>query len=347
MENLSSIVKEMALNAGACAVGIATTETLEGGPPSADLSYVLPNAKSAVCFALPLNQEFIESYLGKKDHASHNLDNIQTNIMASGMALEMANFLTMKGFPSAAQASNLVYRHDTKGGALDEKPPIAHRYLAVRSGAAYFGLSGNVITNNEGAGIILASVVTEAELEPTEPLREEENYCDGCRLCMASCASGYMSDQEKSHITLGDAEFSYSKRRHHSRCDYVCGAYSGLHGSGKWSTWSPARFPIPHTDEEFMPALIKAINPYVKRPRPGPGFYHFLMPGNKVKFTCGNCQLLCHPDREVRKKRYKMLSEAGVVVQNPDGSCEAVSPEEAKKRLAAMSPETRALYEEC
>jgi hypothetical protein len=41
-----------------------------------------------------------------------------------------------------------------------------------------------------------------------------------------------------------------------------------------------------------------------------------------------------------------MLVESGVVVQNPDGTLEAVSPEEAKKRIAAMDPATRALYEE-
>jgi hypothetical protein len=41
-----------------------------------------------------------------------------------------------------------------------------------------------------------------------------------------------------------------------------------------------------------------------------------------------------------------MLVESGVVVQNPDGTLEAVSPEEAKKRVASMSPEKRALYEE-
>jgi len=41
-----------------------------------------------------------------------------------------------------------------------------------------------------------------------------------------------------------------------------------------------------------------------------------------------------------------MLTESGVIVENPDGTREAVSAAEAKKRLTAMDPETRALYEE-
>lgn len=60
----------------------------------------------------------------------------------------------------------------------------------------------------------------------------------------------------------------------------------------------------------------------------------------------GHCQLVCRPDKEVRKRRHKMITESGVIVQNPDGSRQAVSPEEADKRLAAMSPQARTLYEE-
>lgn len=70
------------------------------------------------------------------------------------------------------------------------------------------------------------------------------------------------------------------------------------------------------------------------------------MPGDKVELTCGNCQLICHPDKEIRKKRYKLLTESGVIVQSPNGRLEAVSPEEATKRLGEMKSEDRALYEE-
>ncbi len=40
-----------------------------------------------------------------------------------------------------------------------------------------------------------------------------------------------------------------------------------------------------------------------------------------------------------------MLTHSGVVVQNPDGSLEAVSPEEAAARIGAMPPDVRARYE--
>jgi epoxyqueuosine reductase len=343
---LTEIVKDIPRCLGVCAVGIATKETLAGGPPSTDLTYVLPEAQSAICFAFPMDQSCIEPFLKKEDFRSLNLDNIRVNTLASGAAFEISNFLNQLGYPSVPQAANLFYRTDTPNGPLDELPPIAHRYLAVRSGIGHFGLSGNVIRKEEGAAIIFGSVVTAAELIPTEPLPEEENYCDSCRLCMAACASGFMDPDEKTTVTMGGVDFSYAKRRHHNRCDYVCGGFTGLHSSGKWSTWSPGRFSIPERDEDFLPALIKALKPYLRRPAPDRMIYNVLVPGYKIELTCCHCQLICHPDKEVRKRRYKMITESGVIVQDEKGVRIAVSPEEAEKRLAAMDPEMRALFEE-
>ena len=64
-----------------------------------------------------------------------------------------------------------------------------------------------------------------------------------------------------------------------------------------------------------------------------------------MEYTCSNRHFVCHPDKEVRKARYRMLSESGVVIQEPDGTCRAVSPEEAKEFLKAMPLERRKLYE--
>jgi epoxyqueuosine reductase QueG len=344
MKELSRRVIDYVLDEGACAAGICTTETLAGGPPSTDLSYVLPGAKSAISFAMPLNQSLIPPYLQKKDRRSHERDNIVTNGRATGLAAHLANFLTMKGYPSAPVLANEVYRRDTPGGLMDMYPDLSLRYLAVRSGVGTFGLSGNVRTRNEGAAVILGAAVTTAELEPTDPIPAEENYCDRCKLCMASCASKLMDEKEETRVTLGGVEFSYSRRRTYHRCDLVCGGFTGLHPSGKWSSWSPGRFPIPDRDDEFLPVLMEAVGAWAQRPPIPGGHYHPLMEG-KLALTCGNCQLICHPNRDVRKRRYKMLVNSGVVVQNPDGSLEAVSPDVARERLAAMSPERRATYE--
>ena len=346
MKELSRTVVDYAMSLGACAAGIVTVHDLEGGPPSADLRYVLPSAQSAVVFALPLDQALIMPFLRKEDRLSHEKDNIATNTRASGIALELSNYFNQKGYPSFPVASNQVYRGESSPkGFLDLMPNLSLRYLAVRSGIGWFGLSGNVIRRNEGVAIILGATVTEATLIPTSPLPEEENYCDNCRLCMASCMSGLMHDREKTVIVLGGVSFSYAKRRSYRRCEYVCGGFTGLHPSGKWSNWSPGRFSIPKEDAEFMPALKRAIKASWNWPEMGGGFYHLLMK-KKLYLTCGNCQLICTPERDERKRRFKSLRESGVVIQNPDGSLEVLSPQEATRRIALLPANIRALYEE-
>jgi epoxyqueuosine reductase QueG len=321
---LTATVLDYVLREGACGAGIATTETLAGGPPSTDLSYVLPKAKSAVSFAMPMDQTKILAYLRKQDHRSHERDNLRTETFVTGLAAQLADYLDQMGHPSIAVTANRVYRKDAPGGVLDMVPPISQRYLAVRSGVGWFGLSGNVITMSHGAAVLLGAVVTAAELEATNPM---------------------MDEKEKTTVTLGGVEFSYSKRRNYHRCELVCGGLTGLHSSGKWSTWSPGRFAIPESDEEFQPALIEAAGAWSRRPEMEGGFYHPQTGTKRLGLTCGNCQLVCHPDRDERKQRYQMLTKGGVVVQKPDGSLEAVSPKAARQLLNAMTPETRALYE--
>jgi epoxyqueuosine reductase QueG len=229
---------------------------------------------------------------------------------------------------------------------MDFLPDISHRYLAARSGVGWFGLSGNIITPSHGAAVVLGSVVTTAELGPTDPLPESEAYCDECRLCMGSCLSGLMDEDEKTTVTLGGVEFSYSKRRSYHRCDLVCGGFTGVARNGRWSTWSPGRFQIPEKDADFLPALLDAMDASAPRPQIEGGFHHPAMPSSrKLNMTCGNCQLICHPERTERERRYKLLRRSGVVVQHADGALEAVTPRAAEKHLAEMPPERRGCYE--
>jgi epoxyqueuosine reductase QueG len=143
-----------------------------------DLEYVLPGARSAVSIAVPLNREHIRAYLAKEDRRGHEQDNFRVNMEATGVAAYLARYLEQKGYPSKEVTSNDAYREEVPGGRQSMLPDLSHRYLAVRSGAGWFGFSGNVITPQYGAAVILATCVTTAELEPTAPLPPQENYCD-------------------------------------------------------------------------------------------------------------------------------------------------------------------------
>ena len=348
---LTAKVKEFALISGACVVGITTRETLAGGPPSTDLSYVLEGARSAVTFGVPLNQDKILDFLGKVDRAGHQKDYCLASTIATGIAAEMANFVQHFGHAAVAVLANQVYRKQAPGSR--RQPDLAHHYLAVRGGIGWFGFSGNVLTPSHGPNVQFATMVTDADLEPTAPLPQQDNYCDDCQVCNAACPSGFFrhGKTDKVTITMGGVDFTYSERRRYDRCTYVCGGKTGLHQSGRWSTWSPGRFPIPKTDadEVMLPVLTEGEMAWRARPElPGGGLQspgQYGVAKRDLPLTCGNCALVCHPDKAERERRLKLLHNSGVVIQHEDGRVEAVSPQEAKAHLAAMEPERRALYE--
>jgi len=343
MATLTDQVKGIIRSYGGARVGIATRDTLAGGPPSTDLTYILPEAKSAVTFALPLDKKLIRPFLAKEDRLSHERDNLQVNILATGLAAHIAKHLEQKGFPSQGVVSNESYRDEKPWGRIGMNPDLSHRFLAVRSGVGWFGFSGNVITPEYGAAVILGTCVTAADLEPTEPLPPEENFCNECKLCLASCCSGLMDPRERTKVVMGGREFAYSRRKNYLRCEFVCGGMTGLHPSKNWSTWSPGRFLIPEDDGAFREAMIRGIKAYDRRPRMEGGFPHILMRSN-LYLTCGNCQLLCWPNFEERKENFRVLTSTGVVIQKPDGSLTRVSPEEGEAYVLGLDEEKRALY---
>jgi epoxyqueuosine reductase QueG len=339
------VVLEFVATEGACAAGISTAETLAGGPPTCDLSYVLPGAAAAVTFAVAIDPGAVPAYLGKQDRLGFERDYLRANTLASGIAFQLANHLDQSGHPSVPVAANLVYRPEAPGGPAEYLPQASHRYLAARSGVGHLGLSGNLITRDHGAAVILATTVTAAPLVATAPLPPEDNYCDACSLCAAACPSGYLRPGADRAVSLGGVEFRFWKQRATSRCDCVCSGYTGLHPSGKWSTWSPGRLPLPADDAEIPPALERMARAHGRWP-PAPGGRHLFYTPDKLRVACAHCQLVCCPDPAERRARFRTLAESGVVVQNPDGALEAVPPGEAATRLAGMPPERRALYQD-
>ena len=84
---------------GVCAAGITTVKNLAGGPPSTDLTYKLPSAKSAVCFAFPLDQSLMPPFLAKKERLLHEIDDNRANTLATGLAQQLADFFKSEGAP--------------------------------------------------------------------------------------------------------------------------------------------------------------------------------------------------------------------------------------------------------
>lgn len=342
--SLNQFIEEFLLERGAIKVRFANHESLAGGPPSTDLTYQIEGARSAVSFALPLDRDKIRRYLAKEEYHE---EQITVSILSSDLSKQCAQMLTKEGYASARVHGNNKYRTDVPDWQLKMHPDISHRYVAVASGLGSFGWSGNVGIKGYGTAIILGTVVTTADLTPTDPIPVEESFCEKCKICVGACVGGMFSKNESDSVTLGGKTYTFSRRIDLNRCNLVCGGFTGLHKSGKWSTWSAGRFGVPEKPEETLNLLERSFVQSMKRPAMplSGGFTPKNLGGNvNIRLTCGICNYICFGNREETQENYRLLTSSGCVIQREDGEKVVLPPDEAAEAFEKMPPEHRALY---
>ena len=65
------------------------------------------------------------------------------------------------------------------------------REAAARSGVGFYGKNTLLITRRHGSWVVLGTLVTDVELEPTPPLHLD---CGDCRLCIDACPTGALDE---------------------------------------------------------------------------------------------------------------------------------------------------------
>ena len=198
-------------------------------------------------------------------------------------------------------------------------PGFAHRYGAVASGLGELGWSGNVLHPDHGARVLFNSVLTDAVLESDEVLPEK--VCDGCRLCVKSCQSGYVLPKEKAEVEIGGEISVHNRKASNLRCILVCGGFSGQSRFPKWSTWSEGRVRLPGDDADLQQVWDHLIvEPLGKRNHASTTLSNLLFhseygyirnPVDRFRTTCGYCQFVCAAAKEKRRRLYSLLSTAG------------------------------------
>ncbi len=354
MSGITKIVLDYLDTTEVCAKGIATVESLAGGPPSTDLEYVLPGARSAVSFGVALDRDAIRAFLSKSDPQPHADDQQQVYTRCYLIAEEVAALLREHGHEAIGLLPNCEIRMDGPwpDWAFDDYPPISHRYMAVASGVGSFGWSGNVGIKGYGTAIFLGTCVTTAELTPTKPIPIDEGFCDNCKICVEACTSGRIEKDKSKTQSLGGFTYTHADAKSVSRCIMVCGGLTGLHSSGKWSSWSPGRFSIPEDEERIRDKTFRAFVAQTKWPKnerqvvdavslhpDHPLFGNIMLP------TCAHCGLVCFGDKRETAKNLKLLRNSGCVIQWPDSSIEVMPADEAARVFAEMDPRHKGKYE--
>jgi epoxyqueuosine reductase len=141
----------------------------------ADPRLVLPGARSIICLACSYGstaseaQRWVETSHGVVARYAHHSD--YHDVLAAPLKA-LSEFVNDLG---GAGTRSLWYV---------DTGPILERDLAQRAGIGFIGKHTNVVSRSLGNWLLLAEILTTAELEPDEA---EKNRCGTCSRCISAC----------------------------------------------------------------------------------------------------------------------------------------------------------------
>ena len=204
--SLTAAVKQRARELGFCAVGItgaepfseaeqaAATRTKEGlmeglswwsearAHASADPRRATPSARSVIALAFPHPAD-ARSPSPSGGWEGGSRAGPRGRIAAYALGRDYHEVLLERMQPLLAmlrERGHVAKTYLDHGWMLD-------RAAAARAGLGWLGKNTNLLIPGVGSNVVLAEIVTSAELEPDEPLKKT---CGSCDACMRVCPTG-------------------------------------------------------------------------------------------------------------------------------------------------------------
>lgn len=237
MASVEDGIKDFVRVRGVEVVGIAGPERLEG-PPSLDLSYTMPGARSVVSMALPMNVDAIYDFLTKRSPAPHNLDQFLNYQRLQRIGKEVADYLVSLGYRAVSVPLSADYRRAVY--VFRPRPAFSLRLGAMAAGVGGQGWSGNLKTMEYGASIYLGAVLTDASLESDTALPPgyfTGEFCLKCKRCARSCPSRMFDAAEEEYLLLNGELHPRGRRNNIDLCHISCFGLHGLSADKRYSNW--------------------------------------------------------------------------------------------------------------
>jgi len=102
-----------------------------------------------------------------------------TNQLLDFIALKASNLLQSRGYEALPIPASQTVNHEKLEGLFP------HKTVATRASLGWIGKNALLITPEYGPRVRLASVLTDAPLEVSQPI--SESRCEQCSLCVKAC----------------------------------------------------------------------------------------------------------------------------------------------------------------
>jgi ferredoxin len=220
--DLTTRVKQLALNNDVDYVGIAPVDRFEHAPQGHKPTDLLPGAKSVVSMGIRIS---LGPQLSQRIAlANKELRHVGFSYRWFGYGMLNMHFLDRAAFvvTRVLQGEGYVAVPVVASGVEDIRNMIAafsHRHAAVAAGIGELGWNTVCITPDWGPRVRFVSVITTAELEP-DPMYHGPKLCDvdrcrelggGVPICVKVCPLRLFSTDDGDELVIGDISFRYAK----------------------------------------------------------------------------------------------------------------------------------------
>lgn len=176
---LSEEIKAKLLERGASIVGFADLSVI----PEKDRS----GFKNGIILGIAVRPEVIRG-IGDGPTMEYYNEYNRINKLLNEIGEYTENLLKEKGFGALAKTQKVVVADESTW-----RTELPHKTVATRAGIGWIGKSALLVTEEFGSAVRITSVLTNAELETGQPIKESK--CGTCNACKEVCPAGAVSGE--------------------------------------------------------------------------------------------------------------------------------------------------------
>ncbi|MGD2174000.1 MAG: hypothetical protein PVJ27_01245 [Candidatus Brocadiaceae bacterium] len=251
MDELTVQVKQVALDAGADLVGVASMDRFDRAPPEVHPQSVFSGARSVIAMACRMIRGALKSIEEGNYWQAYNCDSYQylNEVLAPHMLRKVVMFLEDRGYTSVP-IHNPFHAHvgrPVRPGGTRPDAIISLRVVGCAAGLGELGHSKLFLTPQFGPRQRVFAVITDAELTP-DPLLGDA-ICDECGLCVQACPADAIPAERSTEVPIGDRTFRHAPLD----CDRCVVVHQG------WDArYSP--FLVEGTDRDAPPSYYRFLD---------------------------------------------------------------------------------------
>lgn len=183
--DLTHELKEYAESLELDFIGFCPVDSFNEAPEDRKPRVYLKNTASIISIGYRLNYAPIQNlpssrsaYMLEHDYANRHLDRASHKIV---------RFLEERGFKAVGFDSGAGFYHEAGKAPKRFAGDLSHKHAAVACGLGRFGLNNLVVSPKWGPRIRLATIITDAELKYSRPLKENPCTASECGKCVEIC----------------------------------------------------------------------------------------------------------------------------------------------------------------